>query len=128
MIALILVLLCALYFLYLTQWAKSLLSKEYNFGSPSPPEPLPHSPTLSVMVGVLWGILLVVGPFWGFTFNRYPAHLSIHDPDIEIVLRLVLCASIGLSYLVVYRMGEINGVANMKNTDLFRTCMQDKGA
>jgi hypothetical protein len=117
---------CAAYFFYLKQWAESFLSREYNFASPSPPEPLPHSPTVSIIVATLWGIFLLGGVFWGFTSVRYPDHLSVHGSDIEIVLFVLLSISVGLSYFVIYRMGEIRGVANMKNTNLFIAAMQTK--
>jgi hypothetical protein len=126
MIALILLIFCAIYFLYLKKWAESLLLKEYNFGSPSPPKPLPHSPTVSVIIGILWGVLLLAGVFWGFTFNRYTAYMSVHSNDVEIALLFILCFAIGLSYCVIYRMGEINGVAQMKKTVLFQTYIQEK--
>ena len=61
------------------------------------------------------------GVFWGFTFIRYPDHLSVRGNDIEIVLLVLLSIAVGLSYFVVYRLGEIRGVANMKNTELFIT-------
>lgn len=121
MLALILMLICTCYFSYLMRWARSVLSKEYNFGSTVERHVLPHSPTLSVAMRVFWCVLLLAGAFWGFTFNRYPAYLSIRNADTEIVLLGALCASIGLSYLVIYRLGEIKGVVNMKSTELFRT-------
>lgn len=125
MIVLVLIAVSALYFLYLTKWAQSVLSREYNFASPSPPKPLPHSPSLSIIAAALWGILLLAGSFWGFTFNRYPAHLSVRDTDVEIYLLVALCAAIGLSYGVIYRLGEMKGVEHMKSTVLFQTWMED---
>ena len=125
MIVLVLIAVFALYFLYLTKWAQSVLSSEYNFASPSPPKPLPHSPSLSIVVATLWGILLLAGSFWGFTFNRYPAHLSIRDADVEIYLLIALCAAIGLSHGVIYRLGEMKGVEHMKSTALFQTWLEE---
>jgi len=124
---LLLFIFCALYFLYLKNWADSVLRKEYNFGSPAPPVPLPHSVTLSVVVSTLYGILLLAGVFWGFTYNRYPDHMSIRGDHTEVVLLIVLCAVIGLSYTIVYRLGEMKGVAEMKNTNLFLTAMHRSG-
>jgi len=117
---------CAAYFFYMKQWAESFLSREYNFASPSPPEPLPHSPAVSILVATVWGVFLLVGVFWGFTFIRYPDHLSVRGSDIEIVLLVLLSISVGLSYFVVYRLGEIRGVANMKNTQLFIAAIHTK--
>ncbi len=117
---------CAAYFFYMKQWAESFLSREYNFASPSPPEPLPHSPTVSILVATVWGVFLLGGVFWGFTFIRYPDHLSVRGSDIEIVLLVLLSIAVGLSYFVVYRLGEIRGVANMKNTQLFIAAMHTK--
>lgn len=126
MLALILLVICTLYFLYLKKWAESLLSKEYNFGSPSPGKPLPHSTVLSIIVSILWGFLLLAGAGWGFTFNPYPDYMSVHGDRIELVLDFVLWIAAGLSYYVMYRLGEINGVAHMKNTQLFQTYIQTK--
>src|SRR5258708_7154195 len=117
---------CAAYFFYMKQWAESFLSREYNFASPSPPEPLPHSPTVSSLVAILWGVSLLGGVFWGFTFLRYPDHLSVQGSDLEIVLLILLSIAVALSYFVVYRLGEIRGVANMKSTDLFIAAMHAK--
>ncbi len=114
---------CALYFYYLKNWAESYLSSEYNFGSPLPPEPIPHSTLLSILVGILWGIILLAGVFWGFTFNRYPEHLSVRGTDIEVIFLVILFVTILLSYFVMYRLGEIKGVEQMKNTQLFRDAM-----
>ncbi|MGO9087203.1 MAG: hypothetical protein ACLQBK_18450 [Candidatus Sulfotelmatobacter sp.] len=126
MIVFIVFAVCAAYFFYLKLWAESFLSREYNFGSPSPPEPLPHSPTVSAMVATLWGIFLLGGVFWGFTFIRYPARLSVHGNDIEAILLVLLSIAVGLSYFAVYRLGEIRGVANMKNTQLFIAAVHTK--
>lgn len=110
---------CAGYFFYLKKWAESLLSQEYNFDSPSPPRPLPHSPVLSIIVAVLWGVLLLGGVFWGFTYNRDPDHLSVRGSNIETFLLVISSTAVAFSYVVVYRLGEMGGVRGMKNTDLF---------
>jgi hypothetical protein len=110
---------CAVYFFYLKKWAESFLLREYHFSSPSPPQPLPHSPEVSIIVASLWGIFLLFGVFWGFTYIRYPDHLTIRDSDAEIGLFILLSITVWLSYFVVYRLGEIRGVAQMKNTVLF---------
>ena|ERR1700680_1224247 len=126
MIVFIVFALCAVYFFYMKQWAESFLSREYNFASPSPPEPLPHSPTVSILVATVWGVFLLAGVFWGFTFIRYPGYLSVRGSEIETVLLVLLSIAVGLSYFVVYRLGEIRGVANMKNTQLFIGAMHTK--
>lgn len=126
MIVFIVVAVCAAYFLYLKRWAESFLAREYNFVSPSPPRVLPHSPTVSGIVAVVWSFLLVAGAFWGFTYVRYPDYLSVNGTNIETVLLVLLSAAIGLSYFVVYHLGEIRGVANMKRTQLFLAAMHDK--
>ena len=115
---------CAAYFFYMKEWADSYLTKEYNFGSPAPAETIPHSETFSVIVATIWGFLLLGGVFWGFTNIRYPGKLTVHGDRIEMVLLLLLSLAIGLSYSVIYRLGEIRGVAQMKNTHLFITGMQ----
>ncbi len=117
---------CAAYFFYLKHWTESFLSREYNFGSPSPPEPLPHSRRVSIIVAALWGTFLLGGVFWGFTSIRYPDHLSVHGTDIEAFLLVLVSVAVGLSYFVVYRLGEIRGVANMKNTELFIAAMHPR--
>lgn len=126
MIVFIVFALCAAYFFYMKQWAESFLRREYNFASPSPPETLPHSPSVSTLVAILWSLFLLGGVFWGFTFIRYPDLLSIRGGDIEDVFLLLVSVAVGLSYFVVYRLGEIRGVANMKNTQLFIAAMQTK--
>jgi hypothetical protein len=114
------------YFFYLKRWAESLLSREYNFGSPSPPKALPHSPAVSTIVAALWGLFLLAGVFWGFTFSRYPEHLTVRGSSAEMILLILLSFAVALSYAVIYRLGEIKGVAEMKNTNLFVTAMRDK--
>jgi hypothetical protein len=126
MIAFIVLGFCAGYFFYLKQWAKSFLSREYNFDSPSPPKALPHSPTISIIVATLWGMFLLGGVFWGFTFIRCPDHLAVRGSDAEMFLLILLSIAVGLSYFVIYRLGEIKGVAHMKNTNLFITGMREK--
>ena len=119
--------LAAIYFLYLTRWTDSFLLHEYNFGSPSPPKVLPHSPSVSFIVGLLWGIFLVAGIFWGYTFVRYPDYLAVRGSGAEVVLLIVVSIAVALSYLVMYRLGEIRGVAHMKTTNLFITARGDQG-
>jgi hypothetical protein len=126
MIALIVFGLCAVYFFYLKQWAESFLLREYNFGSPSPPKALPHSPLLSIIVATLWGIFLLGGVFWEFTLIRCPDHLAVRGDDAQMVLLILSCIAVGLSYFVIYRLGEIRGVAQMKSTNLFVTGMREK--
>lgn len=109
-----------LYLFYLHKWTRSCLAKEYSFGSPSPPKPLPHSPIASALVGVAWGVTLITGIFWGFTYNRYPAYLSLKNADTETFLLIVISTALGLSYAIVYRLGELRGIASMKSTELFR--------
>lgn len=117
---------CAAYFFYMKQWTESILLCEYNFASPSTPEALPHSATVSGIVAPLWGLFLVAGVFWRFTYRRYPDYLSVHGTNIESVLLVLLSVAVGLSYFVVYRLGEIRGVASMKKTQLFIAAMHDK--
>ena len=118
MIMLIVFTFYALYFFYLYKWVQSRLLEEYNFGSPSPPKPLPHSPSASILIGILWGLIIIGGVFWGFTFNRYPS-LSLDDSYWETWLLIVICIALGLSYTVIYHLGEIRGIASMKGTALF---------
>jgi hypothetical protein len=118
---------CALYFIYLKKWAESFLRREYNFGSPSLPKALPHSPNISFIVAIMFGIFLLSGVFWGFTYVRYPDYLSVRGDKLEIILLGVVCVAIGLSYFVVYKLGEIAGVAHMKGTHLFRSGMPTQG-
>jgi len=110
----------ALYFFYLYKWVQSCLAKEYHFASPSPPETLPHSAGMSVLVGIVWGLTVVAGVFWGFTYNRYPKYFSLRDMDTEMYLLIAMCIGLALSYIVIYHLGELKGIAEMKNTELFR--------
>lgn len=127
MIVFIVFALCAAYFFYMKHWADSFLSREYNFGSPSPPESLPHSPSISAFVAILWGLFLLGGVFWGFTFIRYPDLMTVpHNDDVEVFFLALAAFAVGLSYFVVYRLGEIKGVANMKNTQLFIAAVKTK--
>lgn len=79
-----------------------------------------------MVVGALWGILLVAGVFWGYTFVRYPDHLSVRGNRAEIILLVVAAIAVALSYTVIYRLGEMRGVAQMKNTNLFIAAMRDR--
>lgn len=126
MIAFLIFGLAAIYFLYLNRWADSFLLCEYLFGSTSPPKVLPHAPSLSIIVAALWGMVLVAGVFWGYTYVRYPEYLSVRGSGAEIVLLVVASIAVALSYVVIYRLGEMRGVAHMKNTNLFITAMHDK--
>jgi fatty acid desaturase len=120
MIILILSTFYAFYFFYLYKWVQSRLSEEYNFGSPSPPKPLPHSPTMSIFLSIIWGVIIFVGIFWGFTYNRYPDYLSIKGSDTEIWFLIAIFIALGLTFIVVYHIGEIKGITSMKNTKLFK--------
>jgi len=122
MIILIVFMFFALYSFYVYKWAQSRLSEEYHFASPSPPIPLPHSPGLSILIGILWGLTIIAGIFWGFYGNPYPDILAWRSSagDLDLFLLIAICLSVGLSYLVIYRLGEIKGVTSMKNTALFR--------
>jgi hypothetical protein len=117
---------CAIYFFYVKQSAERFLSQEYNFGVAPPRSPLPCPPTVSIIAATLWGIFLLGGLFWGFTFIRYPDHLSVRGSDAEMLLLILMSIAIGLSYFVIYRLGEIRGVAHMKSTNLFITAMKEK--
>ncbi len=122
MIMLILFVLYGLYFFYLYLWAASYLHKEYSFGSPSPPKSLAHSPVTSILIAVFWGFTITAGVFWGFTYNRYPHYLKFTGgSDMELFFLIVICIVIGLSYWVMFSLGEMHGVARMKHTGLFIT-------
>jgi|GEM_PF-6855136 len=108
MITTILSAVCALYFAYVRKWAETYLSREYHFASPAPPKVLPHSPPLSVLVGILFAILLL----------RTSCAVDLTG--------YVLIVGLTLSYFVVYRLGEIAGVAHMKSTVLFTDAMNRK--
>lgn len=126
MTVLVMFALFAAYFLYMKQWAKSFLLREYNFASPRPPQPIPHSPAVSALVAMMWGFLLIGSVDLGFTYDGYSGHLAVRGDDAETVLLVLLPIALGLSYFVAYRLGEIRGVANMKNTQLFITGMRVK--
>jgi len=120
MIVIALFTICALYFFYLKKWAESLISRERNFGSPSPRATLAHSPTVSIIVCLLWGTLLLLGVCWGFSPGNLADQLTIHGENAEIGLLVVSCLAIGFSYSAIYRIGEIRGVMRMKDTVLFQ--------
>jgi hypothetical protein len=109
-----------LYFFYLYKWVQSRLAEEYSFGSPSPPKPLPHSSTLSIVLSIPWAVIIICGTFLGFTYNRYADYFSIQSSSMELFFLIAICLALGLSFTVVYHLGEIKGVISMKNTKLFR--------
>ena len=119
MITSILSVICSLYFLYLYKWTQSRLSQEYSFGSPSPPKPLPHSITISISISILYGLIILRGIMAGYitTTDNY---FSIKSDGLELIFLFVTCLALILSYKIIYHLGEINGVINMKNTSLFR--------
>jgi hypothetical protein len=121
MIMLIIFVFYGLYFFYLNHWAGSYLYKEYSFGSPSPPKTMAHSPVTSILIGVFWGITITAGVFWGFTYNRYPHYLKVTGINMELFFLIAIGIVISLSYWVMFSLGEMHGVARMKNTDLFLT-------
>ena len=127
MLVLIAFIVFALYLCYLHMWCRSRLSQEYHFASPSPPKPLPHSRTLSTLFGILWGLTVVAGVFWGFYGNPYPDYLAWHSAgsNLDILLLMAIILTVGLSYFVVYRLGEIKGITSMKNTALFRGSLNE---
>jgi len=118
--------LTGLYFLYLVRWADSFLLREYHFASPSPPSVVPHSSLLSSVMAVVFGCFLLAGVFWGYAFPRYPDYLLVRGSGAEVVFLVVASIAIALSYLVTYRLGEMRGVAHMKNTNLFITATRDE--
>ena len=77
---------------------------------------------LSILIGILWGLTIIAGIFWGFYGNPYPDILAWCSSagDLDLFLLIAICLAVGLSYLVIYRLGEIKGVTSMKNTALFR--------
>jgi uncharacterized membrane protein YwzB len=79
---------------------------------------------MSVVVAILWGILIVADTFWGFSGIRYPNYLTVHSDSADAILLVLIAIAIGLSYSVVYRLGEIRGVAEMKNTNLFTSAIK----
>ncbi len=125
MIILVVSISCTLYFIYLYKWVKSRLLEEYQFGSPSPPKSLPHSINLSILIGTVWGITIIAGIFWGFTYNRYSDYLAIRDNQIEIIFLVVIVVALSLSFVVIYHLGEIKGITTMKSTELFRRHMNN---
>jgi hypothetical protein len=42
---------------------------------------------------------------------------------MELFFLIAMCIGLGLSFVVVYRLGEIKGVASMKDTSLSREYM-----
>jgi uncharacterized membrane protein YfcA len=112
----------ALYLFYLYAWSQRRLSREYCLANPSPSKPLPHSPALSILFGILWGLTVVGGVFWGFYGNPYSNLLAWHSAmsNLDIFLVIAIVVAVGLSYLVAYRVGEIKGVTSMKTPAVFR--------
>jgi len=120
MIALILSIFYALYFFYLYKWVQHRLLDEYNFCSPLPRKTFPHCSTLSIFLGIVWGLFIFAGILWGFTYNPYPEYFSIKNSDTEMWLLIALCIALSLTFIVVYHLGEIKGITSMKNTKLFK--------
>jgi MFS family permease len=119
-----------IYFFYLYKWAQSRLLQEYSFGSPSPPKPLPHSTKVSILLSLIYGIMIIAGIFWGYTTKPYGEYFSIQRfllwsrSDTELIFLIILCVLLILSFIVVYHLGELKGVTNMKNTALFESHMK----
>ena len=72
-------------------------SLEYHFSSPAPPKVLPHYTPLSIVIGLVFAILLLRS-FCTFDLRT-----------------LVIIVGLTLSYFIIYRVGEIGGVAQMKS-------------
>lgn len=111
MVTFIILVFLVAYFFYVQKWASSYLSKEYSFGSPQPPRVLPHSPVISLLIGILWFAILF----------RATSGLLDHGGDFDFHFVVLAFIALALSYLIFYKLGEMRGVASMKNTHLFRT-------
>jgi hypothetical protein len=75
---------------------------------------------------MLWGVIIIAGIFWGFTYNRYADYLSIQNGDMELFFLIAMCIALGLSFVVVYHLGEIKGLTSMKETALFKQYLDEK--
>jgi len=73
-----------------------------------------------MIIAISWGLNVIAGLFWGFTYNRYPDYWSISENGMEFAFLIVLCAALWLSFVIIYHLGEIKGITSMKNTVLFR--------
>ncbi len=103
MITGILAIVCTGYFIYVYRWAQSYLWREYLFGSPTPPRVLPHSAGFSMFMAlVLGGVILK-------SMQEFSSIFAV--------------AALVSSYCVMYRLGEMRGVAQMKTTVLFTDAM-----
>lgn len=114
MIILILSIFYALYFLFLYH--------ELSAGK-TLPEPIA---TIFILLSIPYGLIIISGIFWGFTTKPYGEYFSIKNfwlwsrTDMEVLFFFPMCIALVLFYFVVYRLGEIKGISEMKNTMLFR--------
>jgi hypothetical protein len=109
-----------LYFYYVYKAAAGRIDREYQWGSPSPPKAIPYSEGLLVMLAIPWGIIILGGIYWGWTYPRYPTNdFWIRHDNLDLFFLFIICVTLGLSYAVTYQVGKLSGIADMKNTNLF---------
>jgi hypothetical protein len=127
MIILILSIFYAIYFPLIYILIGDRLKNEYNFGKTSPQSTLPDSiKQVLIILSIPFGLMVIAGISWGFSIPVHGDFLSINEfwiwsrSDMELFFVFIMLIGLIFSFMVVYRLGEIKGISEMKNTSLFR--------
>jgi hypothetical protein len=127
MIILILSIFYAIYFPLIYILIGDRLKNEYNFGKASPQSSLPDSlEHVLVILSIPFGLMVIAGISWGFSISPHGDFFSINEfwiwsrSDMKLFFVFIMLVGLIFSFMVVYRLGEIKGINEMKNTSLFR--------
>jgi NADH:ubiquinone oxidoreductase subunit 5 (subunit L)/multisubunit Na+/H+ antiporter MnhA subunit len=129
MIAFIGLIACFFNFIYLVWWVKRALYKEYGFVQSEPPQPTKFLGTISAILLIFWGLLLIFIAFWGLTDNpnlegRNKPWLRAGD-EYAIYVLIILVVAVGLSYYLTFLLGEVSGIKEMKKMSPKYSNLQD---
>jgi hypothetical protein len=131
MIILILSIFYGLYFPLVYIFIGDRLKNEYYFGKASSQSSLPGSlKQVSIMFGMPFGLMIIAGISRGFTAPTHSDYFSINKfwiwsrSEMELFFVFIMLIGLVFSFMVVYRLGEIKGITEMKNTSLFRKYLE----
>ena len=134
MISFLLLIVCALNFICLINWANKAMKRSFRLGNSRTHTTTTETSTIltsiSTTLAVAFGVILVTRSFWGLTDNPYLD--GTHKPwiragdDLAIFVGLVLCTAIGLSYRFTYLVGKVHGIESWKGTSVYSEWVRNR--
>jgi hypothetical protein len=121
MIILILSISYTVYLFYLFAHLMRRTEELYSIKIPPLPRPLldllPYPEMLHVFLLIIWGIIILGGMFWGYTYEYelYHGYIPLRGSVMALWFLLILFfAALPLTFAIIFQMGKGHGINCMK--------------